>query len=148
MNEFSLATAEEILAAFPEWRTLTRTEEADDGDTFLALEVVPPLEANVEHGLVIDTSNGEVTVGFDHYHSHFEQWVGDGEHFGTQAALQFVKQILEERVAVVSWWHNEEWRGSSQFEVGSPPQEPTWSTDYNRVRVRSWKGTFNADVGA
>ena len=46
---------------------------------------------------MIDTGNEEITVGFDCYHSHFDKWVGDGEHFGTQAALEFVK-----RVAVVS----------------------------------------------
>jgi hypothetical protein len=148
MDEFSSATAEKVFAAFPEWRALARTEQAGDGSSFLVVEVAPPLEANVEHGLIIDTSNGEVTVGFDHYHSHFDQWVGDGEHFGTEAALQFVQQILEEREAVVSWWNNEQWRGSSRLAVGSSPEVPTWLSNYNRVRVRSWKGTFNADTGA
>lgn len=148
MDEFSAATAEEIFAAFPEWRTLARTERGEDGASFLVVEVRPPAEANVEHGLTIDTSNGEVTVGFDCYHSHFDQWVGDGEHFGAQAALQFVKQILAERVSVVSWWLNEAWRGSAQMESGSSPEVPSWATDFNRVRVRSWRGTFNADTGA
>lgn len=34
-----------------------------------------------------------------------------GDHFGAQAALEFVEQILDERIAVVSCWFNEEWRG-------------------------------------
>lgn len=148
MDDFSGATAEQIFAAFPEWRTLARIEQADDGTSFLVIMVSPSPAAQVEHGLFISTANGEVTVGFDHYHSHFDEWVGDGDHFGVQAALEFVKQILDERIAVVSWWFNEEWRGSAQQEVSSPPDVPDWSTTFNRIRVRSWNGTFNADTGA
>lgn len=148
MDPFSLAAADEIFAAFPEWRALAREEQADDGTCFLVIEVKAPLEANVEHGLIVDTQNREVTVGFDCYHSHFDQWVGDGDHFGTQAALEFIKQVLNERVAVVSWWQDEKWCGSSQVEAGTSPQPPWWQTRFNRIRIRSWKGTLNADISA
>jgi hypothetical protein len=125
LDPFSAATAEEIFSAFPEWRPLARIQEADDGTASLVIEVVPPVDANVEHGLIIDTSNGEVTVGFDHYHSHFDRWSGDGEHFGTRIALEFVRQILEERVSIVSWWLNERWCGSASLEVCSFPEAPS-----------------------
>lgn len=148
MDPFSVATANEIFAAFPEWQPLARQEQADDGSFFLVVEVAPPAEANVEHGLVIDTANREVTVGFDCYHSHFDQWVSDGDHFGTQAALEFVKHIVNEQVAVVSWWQGEEWRGSSQLDAGASPEPPSWQTSFNRVRIRSWKGSLNADIVA
>ncbi|WP_140637625.1 hypothetical protein [Methylibium rhizosphaerae] len=150
MDTYSLTSAEQLFAAFPEWRSLARSEQAEDGSSYLIVEVPPPAEANVQHGLVIDTSNDEVTVGFDCYHSHFDEWVGDGEHFGTLAALDFIKQIVSERVSVVSWWFNEEWRGSAQLEAGVPPQPPSWdhAGSFNRIRVRSWKGSFNADISA
>jgi hypothetical protein len=104
----------------------------------------------VEHGLVIDTSNEEVTVGFDSYHSHFDDWGGDGDKFGTQAAIEFIKQIVSERTAVVSWWQGEEWRGSAQLESGAKLAEPSWAAQgqYDRVRIRSWLGTLNADTDA
>ncbi|RZT94953.1 hypothetical protein EV670_2699 [Rivibacter subsaxonicus] len=104
----------------------------------------------VEHGLVIDSSNDEITVGFDCYHSHFDQWLGDGAHFGTTAALEFVKQIMTEQVAVVSWWQNEEWRGSAQLEPLDSAKPPSWAAagTFNRIRVRSWNGTHNADFSA
>lgn len=146
MDRFSQTTAEEIFASFPEWRALAREEQADDGSAFLVIEVAPPREANVEHGLIVDTANQEVTVGFDCYHSHYDQWVGDGEHVGTEAALEFVKRIINERVAVVSWWQNELWRGSAQLEAGASPELPSWQTSFNRIRIRSWKGALNADV--
>lgn len=148
MDAFSLAAANEIFDAFPEWRAFAREEHADDGSSFLVVQVTPPASANVEHGLVIDTSNDEFTVGFDCYHCHFDEWVGDGDQFGTRAALEFVEQIINERVAVVSWWQDAEWRGSSQLVAGASPEQPSWQTTFNRVRIRSWRGTFNADIGA
>ena len=146
----SIALAEELFAVFPEWRALARTETATDGAEYLVIEVTPPSQANVEHGLVIDTSNNEVTVGFDSYHSHFDDWVGDGEHFGTKAAIEFIKQVVSERTAVISWWQGTEWRGSAQLEAGAKSVVPSWATEgqYDRVRVRSWCGSLNADTDA
>ena len=125
-------------------------EKATDGTEYLVIEVTPPPQAKVEHGLVIDTSNSEVTVGFDSYHSHFDDWVGDGEQFGTKAAIEFIKQIIFERTAVVSWWQGTEWRGSAQLEAGAKSAVPSWATEgqYDRVRIRSWRGTLNADTDA
>lgn len=76
---------------FPHWRSHARTERPDDCTEFLVVDVTPPSEANVEYGLTIDTAGGEVTVGFDYYHSRFDEWVGDGDHFGTKAALEFIR---------------------------------------------------------
>ena len=148
MDSFSLATAEVLFAAFPEWRALARSEQAVDGSSCLVVELQAPPESDVEHGLVIDTSNGEVAVGFDCYHSHFDHWVGDGESFGPQAALAFVKQIVSERVAVFSWWFNDEWRGSAQLEAGASSEAPSWAANFNRIRIRSWKGSLNANINA
>ena len=150
MTSFSSTAAAELFAAFPHWRTLVRREETQSGASYLVVEITPPAAAEVVHGLRIDTSNEEVTVGFDCYHSHFDSWVGDGEHFGTQAAVEFIKQIVSERVAVVSWWFNEEWRGSAQLETNTTLLPPSWATaaSFNRIRVRSWNGSFNADTSA
>jgi hypothetical protein len=145
MDAHSLNAASELFALFPEWRALARTEKGEDGTEFLLVDVTPPLEANVEYGLTIDTAGGEVTVGFDYYHSHFDAWVGDGEHFGTKAALEFIRQIVSEEVAVASWWKGEEWRGSTQVPAGEKPKM-TWMADFDRIRVRSWRGSLNADV--
>jgi hypothetical protein len=147
MNESS-AVAEAIFAAFPEWRALARVQQAADGSSFLVVEVTPPPAARAERGLIVHTANGEVTVGFDHYHAHFDRGVADGEPFGLQAALELARQILEERVAIASWWFDDEWQSSSQIAAGSSPSPPSGSSRSNRVRVRSWRGTFNLDASA
>jgi hypothetical protein len=146
MDPFSIAASNEIFAAFPEWRATAREEKAEDGSTFLVIEIAPTPEAQVEHGLVIDTANQEVTVGFDCYHSHFDESAGDGVNFGIEAALEFVRQIICERIAVVSWWDGEDWRGSAQLAPGAQPETPPWVRGFDRIRVRSWKGSLNADI--
>lgn len=142
--------AEVLFREFPEWRAFAREETADDGAPFLVVEVPAPSAANVEYGLVIDTSNNEVTVGFDGYHSHFDDCVGGGEHFGMDAAVEFIKQIVSERVSVLSWWAGDAWRGSAQLKAGAAPAIPPWTTasDIDRVRVRSWNGSLNYDGSA
>lgn len=144
MDAHSLNSASELFALFPEWRSLARKEKEEGGTEFLVVEVTPPPEASVEYGLTIDTAGGQVTVGFDYYHAHFDAWVGDGESFGTKAALEFIQQIVSEEVAVASWWKGEEWKGSTQVLAGEKPKM-TWMADFDRIRVRSWMGGLNAD---
>ena len=76
MDDYSLAVAKELFAAFPQWQALARTEPTDDGGSFLALEVAPPKQANVEYPLMIQTEDREITVSFDSFHAHFDQWAG------------------------------------------------------------------------
>ena len=80
------------------------------------------MQASVERGLLVTTDNEEVTVGFDFYHSHFDSVVGEGEHFGTATALEFVRQIVSQRVAVASWWLDDEWKASGQLAAGTQPK--------------------------
>ena len=150
MDEFSLAIAEELFASFPQWRAFARSEQAEDGTAYVIVEVPPPPEAHVEHGLVIDTSNGEITVGFDFYHAQFDQCSDDIKCVGAQPAIEFIERIMSERVAIVSWWLNERWRGAAQLEAGASPETPAWARPgtFNRIRIRSWKGSLNADISA
>lgn len=141
-------TLQPVLAAFPEWRRFVRVETANDGSTYEVLQIQAPVAANVAHGLLVDTSNDEITVGFDVYHSHFDDWVDDNINCGTVAALDFIRQIVSERVAVLSWWQGEKWCGSAQLEAGEEPELPSWAgaPTIDRIRVRSWNGALNADV--
>lgn len=40
MDRFSEQAADEILAAFPEWRPFARSERRDDGSSYFVLEVM------------------------------------------------------------------------------------------------------------
>jgi hypothetical protein len=147
MNQFSAEVAEEIFASYPEWKPFARVEESSDGTMYLYVEVPSPALAQVEHGLTINTDNEEVTVSFDFYHSHFDSWKVREPDFEHQAALLFVQAVLSEEVAVASWWQGQEWRGSCQVFAGESPT-PGVTQDFNRIRVRSWRGKRNEDRDA
>jgi hypothetical protein len=148
MDTFSLISNEQLFAAFPEWRALARWEQAENGSLYLIVRVLPPTSAQVHHGLLISTSNEEVSVSFDFYHSHFYELNGDEDHLETLVALELINQILSEQVSVVSWWLDTEWHGSALLKAGALPEPPWWldSGSFNRIRIRSWYGSFNANL--
>lgn len=144
MDKFSERASKEILDAFPEWQNLADTQEGVAGKIFFVLKIGPPADADVDQGLLIHTHNNEITVAFDYYHSHFDSVLGDGEPDGI-GAVEFVRGIIEERIAVASWWLDDKWMGSVQIEAGTPPTFP-FKGKYNRLRVRSWNGRYNTDT--
>ena len=147
MPTFATLAAEEIFATFPEWRLHSRDEQAEDGSKYVFVDVPAPAEANTSHGLTINTVNEEITVSFDFYHSHFDRWNVREAGYEYEAALPFVQSLLEEVVAVASWWNEDKWAGSCQVLAGEAPLMPVVK-DYSHVRVRSWHGTLNADSDA
>jgi len=149
LDAFSQSVAEKIFARFPEWKALAMAQAERDAPSYLLVEVPPPPQADVAEPLRITTSNEEVTVGFDYYHCHFDEWVSDdGDSFGEGAALKFVEALLSERQAAASWWHGNDWRGSTVVRGSERPKPPDFVRDARRVRIRSWLGTYNADYAA
>ena len=148
MSDFSAKAAEQLFARYPDWRRYAKSDKDEDGTAFVRVEVPAPPEAHALGGLIVSTANDEVTVEFDYYHSHFDDMVGDGTNFGTDAALRFIEQLLAEKVAAASWWNGEQWRGSTLVEAGQQPQPNDFTRPYDRVRIRSWKGALNADIAA
>lgn len=149
LNAFSMKFADQLFRAYPDWRRFARIKSGAVGDGgVLVVEVPPPPEAKVNYGLVITTDNDEVTVGFDHYHSHFDWPVRfDEPTEPTINPMAFIAAILAEQIAVASWWEGETWVGSAMLSSGEEPEKfapPRAIT----VRVRSWKGTLNRDSDA
>ena len=135
-------TLDPVFDLLPKWRALLRTATAGDGSTFQVLEVPAPEGSDAVAGLLVSTADDEITVGFDVYHSHFDAWTGD------TGALEFIRRIVTERVAVVSWWSGGKWCGSGQLEAGQRPEVPSSAAGLavDRMRVRSWRGALNADI--
>jgi hypothetical protein len=147
MRDVERSLEEELFAEFPQWENLARTVVGDDGHEYIVVAVAAPSDAVAEPGLVVDTAHGEITVAFDFYESHFHDYVEYGGHIGTAAAAAFIRDLMSEKVAVVSWWNAETWRGSARLQAGAPLPTPSWAEPgtYNRVRVRSWGGRLDAD---
>ena len=142
MDAFSERTAPRILAQFPDWRAHCREEE-HNGACYFVVELPSPSESDLAHPLRIDTNNEEITVSLDYYHSHFDDF-GAGE--ARDDALCFIRDVLEEGVAVVSWWSAQEWCGSTVLRPGETPAPGKHMASCKRVRIRSWQGTLDRDI--
>ena len=147
MDDFSKRAAEKLFSRHPQWRGLETIEKTEQGTPLLRLAVSAPPEADTDHGLWITIGNREITIGFDAYHNHFSEIVGDGKHHEVAYAMHYLSKLLAEKVVAVSWWDHETWRGSQQMQAGEKSSlSPDYIKPFNRIRVRSWKGTFNADI--
>ena len=149
LNEYSRRFADVLFTAYPEWREFASVDTAEDVDEgTLVVQVSPPRPRDIQWPLHISTDGEEITVGFDSYHRHFNRYGEDDEAEGYAEALAFIADLLAERVAVISWWNGDEWRGSSTFVPGADVVTPPWAIKAKTVRVRSWKGTYDKDIGA
>jgi hypothetical protein len=146
-NQFSIKVKERILNDFPEWRNYWKIETKEltkeQDISYIIFEIPTPIKANVDSDLLIYTMDEEITVCFDYYHSHFDDWKNSNDYDGNMA-YYFVKNIIMEKVGVISYWQDYKWKGSSQI-IDINNYQPGFKTIYNRIRIRSWNGSFNID---
>ncbi len=137
LDDYSLRFAEQLFAQFPQWREFASIK--GDGEGILLLKVPAPkaMREREEDALWMDT-DGEITVSFDAYHTHF----GLSQNEELARAVKFIKDLVEEKICVVSLWRNNEWRGSTDIESGQEPNVSGFS-HFDTIRIRSWQGTHD-----
>jgi hypothetical protein len=149
LNEFSREIANKLFERFPDWRHYARVDknETRDEGGILYVEIPVRPESNLNGPLYILTANEEVVVGFDVDHNYFENF---GESRNNDSAIQkvldFIVDILEERVVAVSWWAGSALRGATMIPYSSKPEPSEHIHSFDRVRIRSWKGTYDRDI--
>jgi hypothetical protein len=138
LNRFSSDFAEVLFGIYPDWRQFALIEP----DGSLVVKVSPPAESDIAHPLLITTDGDEVTIGLDHYHSHF-YWPDDDQPSPFVDSLMFIATILSDEVAVVSCWKEGRWIGSTC--IG--PFDEVANARYagSHARVRSWSGSRKRD---
>lgn len=146
LDEFSGAFARALFAGHPEWVGYARVEIADDGETpDLVLEVPSPHSEMGSPKLLVYTQDSEVTVSFDFYHSHFDWPANDLDMISNP--LTFIDAVINEEVAAVSGWIDGKWAGSWLIRKDEPIASPDKMRPMETIRVRSWCGTLNQDLG-
>ncbi|HEX2592667.1 MAG TPA: hypothetical protein VHL34_14290 [Rhizomicrobium sp.] len=105
------------------------------------MKVFPPQESRAAHPLHIDTENGEITIGFDFYHAHWE-WPSSDDH---RNPVRYLSDLLDEKIVVASFWRGDEWKGSTMVDAGVT-DIPAVSAAAELLRLRSWRGTFSSDL--
>jgi hypothetical protein len=140
LEPFSKRYAQAIFAVYPEWK-LFATEELRGEEDVLRIEVPSPL-GQQNCTLTLGTWNGEITVYFNEFHSHFSSF-SEGDEW--DQALPFINALLDEQIAIASYWRDGKHLGSSCFKIDTPDPGASSFRRANQVRVRSWRGTYNKD---
>lgn len=140
LNEFDRQVAQAVGEAFPNWIGLAKAEESN-GERAFVLEVEPPSH-NLSYPLRIETFGGEVTVLFEYYHSHFDDFC-DGSN---KDALTLVRTLVSSDHAVVSYWRDDQWCCSMLVKENEIPMSNDEHPYADRIRVRSWSGALDKDI--
>ena len=144
LDDFSSDFAKHLFSVFPDWILLAKSERAEGALLdYLVVEVPPSPQADPASTLLIHTDNQEVTVGFDHFHTHFFA----GENASYSEILKFIASILGDELASVSEWHGDKWYGSWTLERAEVDDLSTAGLGPgSRIRVRSWNGSLDRDL--
>ena len=141
LTEFSEEVKAQFIELFPFLLKLEHEIIEDEENTFY-IKIKAP-SPNSEFPLYIDTYCDEVTVGFDAYHAHFNEFFGDSEY---ETAFEFINKIISDEFSIVSYWREEQWCGSSLLRKES---FPTTNDDYpfaNTIKIRSWSGALDSEI--
>jgi hypothetical protein len=108
--------------------------------------LLPSSGTDVAYGLWIEELDDEVTIGFDYSHSHYE-WPPQPRNSVNSIwwnPSSLLEAILAEKIVAHSGWKDGELRVGA---FDGPESRPDFSVpNLQRLRVRSWLGTFNRDV--
>lgn len=146
LDSYSQLFAERLFAAFPEWCAFASTRvQGESNEGFLEVKVPAPVAGPTPVGeddfLWIDT-DGEITVGFDAFHTHFDSFADSSQDEEFARAIEFVRDLVEEKICVVFVRRGDEWRGSTTCEPGQEPDLSSFS-HFDTLHIRSWKGSHN-----
>ncbi|WP_444944811.1 hypothetical protein ACJJIK_09060 [Microbulbifer sp. ZKSA006] len=140
MDEFSRKVKAQFIQEFPDWEKFCFTA-MDEGEEVLSVKVPSP-SGGEECPLSVDTFRGEVTVAFDAYHAHFYDFIDpEGDD-----AVSFIKELISSDYAVVSYWRNEQWCGSTIWSVKELPSSNGEYPYANIIKFRSWLGQCNNEI--
>ena len=141
LNERSRRFAEALLREFPGWEPYLQLAAYDGAKPGTLLVEVPP-PAPGGSPLCVDTDAGEITVAFADWHDHYGAWAGEDDGDSTRAALDAVRAIVDERLLSVLALDGGKWRRGWHV----APGEPVDTHHGAETRVRSWRGTYDADL--
>jgi hypothetical protein len=146
LNNFSCQVAAQLFEHFPQWRSYAQAEDTEFESGILYLEIPLPSNSNLERSLYVLTDREQVEVGFDFNHNHFESVLGDDDSVDMKSVIDFIYDIFSDKIVAVSWWAKEKCRGGTLACSDRLPEPSEHIHPFDRVRIRSWNGTFDQDI--
>jgi hypothetical protein len=155
LDDYSQRFATVLFEAFPEWRQFASVRKQNDTDEsgFLVVEVPAPAKGLMTNDIILKNgdflyvcSDGELTIGFDYHHTHFDYFEFQTEAQNFTDAVEFIKSIIEEKICFAAVFSGNSFCGSTSVSVDEKPDLSNWNwldKSCQDVYVRSWRGTFN-----
>ena len=141
MDDFSQRFSAWLRRHRPEWAELAKPDA-----TTVEIEI-PATGSRAIAPLWISSADDEITVGFDHTHSHFAAWdERQTEEDCFEQAAQFAEDLMIERLVVVSGLDRGTWAGSTTVRPDEDPLAAVAFAAGDTVIVRSFRGTFDRDL--
>lgn len=156
LNDYSRRFAGLLFAEWPAWEAYAVVERDEaTGEGYLVVKVPDPLGSRLDYPLTVWTDSSEVTVGMDWYHTHFV-WPTERDDLAIELTdpIGELHLLMNEERAVLAQFAGDTWKGSRLLSredcvAGRYRERPIedWVTSVDRFRVRSWRGTLDADGG-
>ncbi len=154
LDDYSQRFADVLFAAFPNWKEFLSVQSLNDSveESSLLVKVPAPAKGLLTNDLIPDSKDfltidscGEITIGFDYYHTHFDMFSDTNETEEFNQAVEFVHTIIEEKLCVVVVLNGHQWCGSTAVNAGERPDLSNFQNlnSSQDVYVRSWRGTYN-----
>ena len=150
MNLATLDSSVQRFAAllFERWPAWAEHASSELGS--LMVRVPDPPGSNLEHPLTIRAHDDEITVEMGWHHSHFDWPNPFAEDMNDP--IWFILALVEERLAVFARFAGAELRMSTVLTrqecvdlVSKAKPADTRLDDDNHFRIRSWRGTLDAN---
>src|SRR5262245_52102902 len=142
LNEFSRNVADFVLSRHPEWEENARAKSGFGESGYLEIELPSPAGSDLGAPARYSSLGGEVTVSLDAWHGHFSPAYGES---WLEASLKTLDDLLTERLCVVSFWSGRACRGAELAEPSAPVTKRWYHLGVDRLKTRSWNGTYDQD---
>jgi len=141
MDAFSKKIESKFNSSFPQWAEYFGPAEYEGVTVFEAR--VPSPSNGQDSLLILDTFEQEVTVSFDSYHIHCDDF---GNNNAYEDAQEFILRIISNEYAVVSYWREFKWCGSEIVAISNLPRDNSEYPYANIVKVRTWSGAQDKEI--
>lgn len=78
----------------------------------------------------------------------FPEWRNYARAKDMEPVINSILDIFSEKIVAVSWWAGEQFRGGTLGNSDYVPEASEHMHPFDRVRIRSWNGTFDQDIGS
>lgn len=140
MDELSQGFGRALFRAFPNWEPLAKdAEDEKTGGHYIEVEVP---QAGSDRGLHLSTADNEITISFDHWHTHVGPFLGIGTTESVDTAMMIIESFVAEQSVVKISRRDAVWIESGLEYLAAPSTSKPNST----TQVLSWRCTYDQTI--